>query len=133
MSKESGIFEQFPWITPAFVRKVVENSESNKCIVVKSFDVSFAFKNGENFSSHMIALVVSFTSQIDGIEKQRNFLIKIAIQSEDIAMINKECHNYETEIEVYTKILPAVEKCFELIGIFNRTAPRYFLLCHSMH
>lgn len=89
MSKESDIFELFPWITPAFVQKVVENSESTKCIAVKSFDVSFAFKNGENFSSHMIALVVIFTMQNDGIEKQKKFLIKIAIQTEDIAIVNK--------------------------------------------
>lgn len=132
MSKESSIFELFPWITPAFVQKVIENSEPNKCIIVKSFNVSLAFKNGENFSSHMVALVVVFTNQNDGIEKQRNFLIKIAIQTADIAMVNKECHNYETEIEIYTKILPAVENCFNSIGIFNRIAPRYFVIQESI-
>lgn len=119
-----SIFEQFPWITKAFVQEVIENAEPDKCVVVKSFDVSFAFKNGENFSSHMIALVVNFTNQTDSTEEQRNFLIKIAIQTEGIAKINEECFNYETEIEVYTKILPAVVKCFNSIGIFDRIAPR---------
>lgn len=118
------ISELFPWITPAFVQKVIENAEPNKRVAVKSFDGSFAFKNGENFSSHMIALVVHFFNQTDGIEEQRNFIIKIAIQSEDIAKINEECFNYETEIEVYTKVLPAVENCFNSIGIFDRIAPR---------
>lgn len=124
MSEQLKIFEQFPWITSTFVQKVVENAEPNKCIVVKSFDVSFAFKKGENFSSHMITLAVQFTNQSDCIEEQRNFLIKIAIQTEGIAKINEECFNYETEIEIYTKILPAVENCFRSVGIFDRIAPR---------
>lgn len=115
----------FPWITPKFVEKVIENSEPNGSIALKSFNTSFAFKNGENFSSDMVALKVIFTNQKNGIEKQRNFLIKIAIQTEQMAKINKECHTYETEIEVYTKILPAVEKCFGLIGMLGRIAPRY--------
>lgn len=124
MGEQQRIFELFPWITPAFVQKVIENAEPNKCIAVKSFGVSFAFKNGENFSSHMIALEVNFTTRSDGIAEQRDFLIKIAIQTDEIAMVNKECHNYETEIEMYTKILPAVENCFNSIGINDRIAPR---------
>lgn len=124
MGEEQRIFELFPWITPAFVQKIIENAEPNKSIDVKSFDVSFAFKNGENFSSHMIALVVHFTNRSDGIEERRNFLIKIAIQTDEIAMVNKECHNYETEIEMYTKILPAVENCFSSVGLIDRIAPR---------
>lgn len=125
MSNESSVFELFPWITPAFVQKVIENSEPDESIVVKSFNAHFAFKNGENFSSHMIALGVIIANQKDGFEKQKNFLIKIAIQTEDIAQINEECHIYESEIEIYTKILPAIEKCFDSIGVFGRIAPRY--------
>lgn len=125
MSDKASVFDLFPWITPAFVQNLVENAETNKSVTVKSFNAQFAFKNGENFSSHMISLVVIFTNKTDRIEKQRNFLVKIAIPTDDIAQINRECHIYETEIEVYTKILPAVEKCFNSIGIYDRIAPRY--------
>lgn len=112
------------WITPKFVQNVIENSERDESIAVKSYSARLAFRNGENFSSHMVALQVIFTNRNDDIIKQRNFIIKIAIQNEDIAKINEECHIYETEIEVYTKLLPTVEKCFESIGIRGRIAPR---------
>lgn len=125
MSVQPSVFELFPWITSEFVQNLIEIAEINQCVAVKSFDAQFAFKNGENFSSQMISLVVIFTNPTDRIEKQRNFLIKIAIQTEEIARINKECHIYEKEIEVYTKILPAIEKCFGSFGISNRIAPRY--------
>lgn len=124
MGDQQRIFELFSWITPAFVQKVIDNAEPGKCIELNSFNVSFAFKAGENFSSHMIALKVEFVNKSDSVEMRRNFLIKIAIQTEEIAMINKECHNYETEIEIYTKILPALEDCFSSIGMMERIAPR---------
>lgn len=124
MSDQTSV-ELFPWITSTFIQNLIENAELSKSIVVKSFNAQFAFKNGENFSSHMISLVVIFVNKNDTVEKKRNFLVKVAIQTDDIAQVNEECHIYETEIEVYTKILPAVEKCFNSIGLCVRIAPRY--------
>lgn len=131
MIDQTSVFELFPWITTAFVQNLIEIAEINKSILVKSFNARFAFKNGENFSSHIISLVVIFTNKNDRIEKRRNFLLKIAIQTDDIAQMNEECHICETEIEVYTKILPAVAKCLNSIGIYDRIAPRYPLLMMS--
>lgn len=127
MSDQASVFELFPWITSEFVQNLIEIAEKSQQIIVKSFNAQFAFKNGENFSSHMISLVVNFviyTADSGEIEKNRNFLIKIAIQTEEITKVNKECHIYQKEIEVYTKILPAVEDRFNSIGVFDRIAPR---------
>lgn len=118
---EQNVLKLFPWITPEFVQHLIENSEFTKDLILKSFEPVFAFKSGENFSSQMIALAVHFCDQMDGVEKRRDFIMKIAIQTPEIDIIFKECHHYEREIEMYTKILPALEKRFRCI---SQIAPR---------
>lgn len=121
---EQNIFKLFPWINAEFVTKVVENCERSKNVSLKSFNAKSAFKSGENFSSHMVTLAVHFTNRTEGLEKHKEFLMKIAIQTEDYAILCKECHIYERETEAYMKILPAIEKCFDSIGVTFRIAPR---------
>lgn len=125
---EQTVFDLFPWITQDFVQSVIEKSESNKCVVIKSFNASLAFKNGECFCSDMVALTVVFnhndSNENEGDERQKNFLIKIAIPTEDMAKISEECHFFEREAEAYTNVVPAIEKCFHSVGIFDEIAPR---------
>lgn len=122
------VFDLFPWITWDFVQSIIEKSELNKCVAIKSFNATLAFKNGECFCSNMVALTVVFVSNCstknEGIEKQKNFLIKVAITTEEMAKISEECHFFEREAEAYTNVLPALEKHFHSIGIFNEIAPR---------
>lgn len=121
---EQSIFELFPWMNADFVKKVVENYERSENVSLKSFDAKSAFKSGENFSIHMITLAVNFTDKNKDLEKQKEFLMKIAIQTEGYAHVCNECHIYEREIEAYMKILPAIGKCFDSIGETFQIAPR---------
>lgn len=124
---DPDVFDLFPWITQDFVQSIIEKSESNKCIAIKSFDAKLAFKNGECFCSDMVALTIVYvynSNNNENIEIQKNFLIKIAIQTPDMVKISEECHFFEREAEAYTNVLPALEMCFQKIGIFNKIAPR---------
>lgn len=125
---EQSVSKSFPWINSDFVQKVVRYSEADECVVLNSFDAKLAFKSGENFSSHMVALRATFKNKTKGIEKQKYFLVKISLQTEEFTKMCQECHVYEREIEAYTKVLPALEKCFNKLGISGRIAPMYLFL-----
>lgn len=124
MSESSDILQLFPWITSGFIEKLLEKSEDAPNVALKSFSATRAFNKGEGFSSYMFSLRVVFDNGADG-EKQRNFLMKIAIQTDEYAKICEECLIYEREIEAYTKVLPALERSFEKLGIPGQIAPRY--------
>ena len=117
--------EFYPWITFEFVQKLIEQSEPNKNVILKSFNAKKCFNDGENFSSVMVGLEVLFEDVNEGNEKQRNFLMKVAIQTEDYNKICEECLIYEKEIEAYTIVLPAVEKSLDLVEVSGQIAPRY--------
>lgn len=127
---EQTVFDLFPWITYDFVQSVIEKSESNQFVVIKSFDACLDFKNGECFCSDMVALTVTFvqnnSTENKGVEMQKKFLIKIALKSEDMMKMSEECNFTEREAEVYTNLLPAIEKCFHSVGIHDEIAPRLF-------
>lgn len=126
MSTHNNVLELFPWITSNFVQSLIENSEANKNVILESFNAQKCFNDGENFSSYMIGLRVVFNNknENEGNEYQRDFLLKIAIQTKDYIQICEECLIYEREIEAYTKILPAVDKLLESVGVSGQIAPR---------
>lgn len=127
VSEQNWILESYPWITSGFVENIIKNAEQDENVALKSFNVKKAFKNGENFSSQIVTLRVIFHSKIEGsVEKEKDYLMKIAIQTDDLAKIYEECLVYEREIAAYTIVLPAVEECFNAIGLSARIAPRYF-------
>lgn len=125
---DQTVFDSFPWITRDFVHRIIEKSEANECVTIKSFDAKRAFNNGECFCSDMVALTVVFVSnnstKNEGIEEQKDFLIKIAITTEEMAKISEECHFFEREAEAYVDVLPALERQFHSVGISSEIAPR---------
>lgn len=123
MSKEIVITELFPWITSSFVQNAIEKSENTTNVVLKSYTAKKCFNDGENFSSYMIGLNVLFEDE-NHEEKQRDFILKIAIQTEEFQRICEECLLFDREIEAYTRVLPVVVKSLEDVGISAQIAPK---------
>lgn len=73
-----------------------------------------------------VSLKVEFQKENESKVDERDFLMKIAIQTEEFAETCKECLVYEREIEAYSKVLPAVERCFKDLGMEVQISPRYF-------
>lgn len=120
MCDKINISKLFPWITESFVQNLIEITERSKQVILTDFTPKKCFDSGESFSSTMIALRVVFNDD-NGNEKERDFLIKIALQTDEYVKLCEECLIYEKEIETYTKILPAIESALELEG---QIAPR---------
>lgn len=124
MSTQKNVQELFPWVTSSFVQNLIVKSELNKKVTLKSFDIKRCFDDGEGFSSILIGLNVVFEIENVNNEKQRDFILKIAILTEDYRKICEECLIYERETEAYTNILPAIEKLLESVGVPGQIAPR---------
>lgn len=84
VSTYGNMLEFYPWLTFEFVQKLIEESELNGNVVLKSFNATKCFNDGENFSSVMVGLEVVFEDVIEGNEKERNFLNEICSPKEGL-------------------------------------------------
>lgn len=123
MSAENNIVTLFPWITSSFVQHIIARSEQRKDVTLKSFSVRKCFESGENFASYMVGLEVFIDNGSD-VSDKRDFLIKIAIPTDEFSRMCEECLYYEKEIETYTKILPAIDGALNSAGVSADIAPR---------
>lgn len=92
---------------------------------VDSFHTGDFESNGQNFSSFLIRLIVNLRERDNHSNvSQKSFFVKGSLDTEDIANIMKEALLFEKEIEVYTKILPAVEELLAAIGKPTHIGPK---------
>lgn len=124
MSAANNIATLFPWITSSFVQHLIVRSEQRNDVTIKSFSVKKCFESGENFASYMVGLEVFVDNGSDVGEDKRDFLIKIAIPTEDFSRMCAECLYYEKEIEAYTKVLPAIDSALNSVEESADIAPR---------
>lgn len=122
MSTERNCLDRFTWVNSDFVQTLIQSSEKDDHVTLKSFYAENALLGGENFSSIMLRLKVDFEHSQK--VKQKTFIIKIAIDSQEFAGVCEESCIFEKEIEVYMKILPKVEELLESIGEHGQIAPR---------
>lgn len=124
MSAENNIATLFPWITSSFVQQLIVRSEHREDVTVKSYSAKKCFESGENFASYMVGVEVFIDNGSNMSEAKRDFLIKIAIPTEEFSRMCEECLYYEKEIEAYTKVLPAIDSALNSVKESASIAPR---------
>lgn len=113
--------ELYPWINLDFVQRLVNNNSNNDTnFIVTSFRTEKGVHDGSNFSSNAIRLFVNLTQTNDQSNSLRVYFLKICLQTEDFVKACDECFYYEKEIEVYTKIIPAIEELLQSINVPQR-------------
>ncbi|XP_037024113.1 uncharacterized protein LOC119066001 [Bradysia coprophila] len=126
MSSENNIFELHPWIDMEFVQMLVRKSDCDKNLTVTSFRAEKGVHDGKNFSSSAIRLHVNIFPVNDHSIMSRVYFLKVCLQTEDFAKACEECLYYEKEIEVYTEIIPAVERLLHSIEAPARFTAKCF-------
>lgn len=126
MSSECDFLKSFPWIDLQFVQNIIDKAESEKnAWEIESFYSGNFENNGQNFSSHMIRLIVNLRYRANHSKVIRKaFFVKICLTTEDFENVLKESLLFEKEIEAYSKILPAVEELLESIGMPTHIGPK---------
>lgn len=128
MNETGNILELFPWITSSFVEHLIVKSENIENVTLTSFNAKKAFDKGEGFTSNIVALSTVFKKPTGGGEMQRSYLLKIAIQTDLYLKIADEIHTYDKEIEVYSKILPAITSILKERDTASQIGPRFVYL-----
>lgn len=126
MSSNCSLLKSFPWIDLQFVENIISKAESeSNTWEIESYHGGNFENNGQNFSSHMIRLIVNLRDR-DNRSKvlSKAFFVKIRLNTEDFENVLKESLLFEKEIEVYSKILPAVEELLKSIGMPTQIGPK---------
>lgn len=125
MSTVDKSLDSHPWIDAQLVQHLVNKSEGENNWNVKSFHNGSSVEDGQNFSSDTIRLVVDLQDRCDATKTLRkSYFFKICLKSPEFEGVLKENLNFEKEIEIYTKILPAVEELLESIGVPTQMGPK---------
>lgn len=129
MNSKSAILELYPWIDSEFVKKLLNKSDNDEACTVESFNVEKGARDGQNFSSNTIRLIVNLSqtnNQSNNLSNKRRrvYFLKICLQTEDFLKACEECFYYEKEIEAYNEIIPAVEALLLSIEFPTQLAPR---------
>lgn len=95
-SRSKNILELYPWIDLNFVNDLINKSECNKNVIVESYQAENAVSEGQNYSSHVIRLIVylhkSDNNQLKMCKIQKTYFLKICLQTEEFLKICDECH-----------------------------------------
>lgn len=125
MSFKKSILELYPWIDLEFVQKLVNKSDYDKNLMVESFRAEKGVRDGKNFSSSTIRLFVNLQQTSNQSNRLKVYFLKVCLRTEDFLKACEECLYFEKEIEVYGKILPAVEELLQSINVPEQFAPKY--------
>lgn len=124
LSLKKTLSELFPWIDQDFVQTLVNRSDFDKSLTVESFRAEKGVRDGKNFSSNTIRLFVNLPRACNQANRLRVYFLKVRLQTEAFVKACEECLYYEKEIEIYTKIIPAVEELLQSINVPEQFAPK---------
>lgn len=125
MSTDGNSLDSHPWINTQLVQNIVNKSEGSNDWEVKSFHNGNSVDDGQNFSSDTIRLAVDLNNRSDPTKTmKKSYFFKICLRSPEFEGVLKENFNFEKEIEIYEKILPAVEELLQSIGVPTQMGPK---------
>ncbi|XP_037947068.1 uncharacterized protein LOC119679002 [Teleopsis dalmanni] len=118
------------WLNNDFLKKVIENYEKTKNVEVFNFKLTPGTAKGDHYGSVMFRANVDYTVQ--GSQKAKSLIIKTTPELEGHKMeFLRETHVFETEIKIYTEILPKFESILRSIGDNTNIGPK--CLYYSLH
>ncbi|XP_037947070.1 uncharacterized protein LOC119679004 [Teleopsis dalmanni] len=118
------------WLNNDFLKKVIENYEKTKDVEVTNFKLTPGTVKGDHYASVMFRANVDY--KIKGVRKSKSLIIKTMpeVEGQKKEML-KDSHIFETEIKVYTEILPKFESVLNSIGDKTKIGPN--CLYYSLH
>lgn len=117
-----------PWMDQSFFEKVIRIREYDSKAVVEAFDVSAGSKPGDNFASALYRGVITYRSKFTkNVPKMLSLIIKTQIVmgvSESQLDFLKDSPLFKSEIEMYGKVLPAIQSLWLSVGDKDLLCPK---------
>lgn len=122
MSSEA-LIKSYPWITREFLEAILSR-ETTSPVSIARFTLQPAIEEGENYSSQLIRVRISYACDDGGADRPtrcESLIIKASLGEKLVRSRNV----FAKEIEIFTKIIPAVQLMFRDYGVDCHLGPKY--------
>lgn len=126
MSKKMDVYKSVTvlpdWMDREYVGGVLKDCEKDPSLELLDYKIVSATKPGDNFAS--IALRLKATYSTKGKEVKKSFIVKVEHYEEGFKKeIMSEAVLFETEISVYTKTIPEMQRLIKEVDPEETIAP----------
>jgi len=104
------------WMDQEFFEKVIRHAEKDPKAEVFEFEVTPATKPGDNFASAVYRGLIKYKSKYTIEVKSLSVIMKVEADFPPEMKGFKESSFFNTEIEMYSKVLPDIEALWQSIG-----------------
>ncbi|XP_023293695.2 uncharacterized protein LOC111676917 [Lucilia cuprina] len=120
------------WINKDFLEDVLQQYKNDKTLKIIDFNISPACVKGDHYASVMFRCKLNYAEDQCSENKQKTFIIKTLPMEEGMKReMLMTAKLFETEIEMYSKTLPKIEKILAECG--ERTKLSAEIIYHSLH
>ncbi|KNC24661.1 hypothetical protein FF38_13554 [Lucilia cuprina] len=120
------------WINKDFLEDVLQQYRNDKTLKIIDFNISPACVKGDHYASIMFRCKLNYAEDQCSENKQKTFIIKTLPMEEGMKReMLMTAKLFETEIEMYSKTLPKIEKILAECG--ERTKLSAEIIYHSLH
>lgn len=118
-----ALMKSYPWITREFL-EVILNRETASPVSIAQFTLQPAIQEGENYSSQLIRVRLSYACD-DGEAERPTRCESLIIKASLGQKLVRSRNVFAKEIEIFTKIIPAVQLMFREYGVDCHLGPKY--------
>ncbi|XP_059620761.1 uncharacterized protein LOC132264538 [Phlebotomus argentipes] len=120
------------WLNQDLLQKALRNYESDNTLLVTECNIVPATKPGDNFASVVYRAHLAFTSKKNSSPEKLSVIIKVKPFVDGLKKeMMGEVPFFETEIEMYTKVLPEMQRLLTQTGDSDIIAPN--IIYHGLN
>ncbi|XP_037947054.1 uncharacterized protein LOC119678990 isoform X2 [Teleopsis dalmanni] len=103
------------WLNADFLAKVLKEYEGDSAITIKNYKITPATVRGDHYASVMFRAEVDYVQT--GRSTTKSMIIKTMPEEDGSKKeLLQETHIFETEIGVYSEVIPRMEKILRAVG-----------------
>ncbi|XP_037947043.1 uncharacterized protein LOC119678980 [Teleopsis dalmanni] len=103
------------WLNADFLTKVLKECEGDSAITIKNYKLTPATVRGDHYASVMFRAEVDYVQT--GRSKTKSMIIKTMPEEDGSKKeLLQETHIFETEIGIYSEVIPRMEKILRAVG-----------------
>lgn len=112
------------WMSRDYLEKVLRELENDPSMKLLEYNIASATKPGDNFASIALRLRTTYTFVKEGRQKSKSFIVKVEPYEEGFKKdILSDTVLFETETQIYTKILPEMQQLIKEVDCEEIIAP----------
>lgn len=116
------LMKSYPWITGELLEAILTR-EATSPVSISQFTIQPAIHEGENYSSQLMRIRIDYEC-LDGEAVRQNRCESLIIKASLGEKLVRSRNVFAKEIEIFTKIIPAIELKFRDYGVGCHLGPK---------